>query len=135
MKDKNSRTYKKSTLLLLILTVVAIAVTITATTIGNRPATAVQGTPAKNSDNYYTPKISSSQENTTSASNSEESVDSYLITVCDGKIGVYKNGETKPFVTSDISVYLLPKTDVELLKKGIRAESFSEVKSILEDYR
>ena len=40
----------------------------------------------------------------------------------------------QPFLTADVDVYLLPEEDIALLRKGLTAQSLTEVKSILEDY-
>ena len=93
---------------------------------------AVQGQPEKNLTEYYTPNAAASQENSGETPSREES---YLVTVYDGKIGVFREGEDEPFLTADTEVYLLPREDVAILEKGIRAQDFGAVKSILEDYQ
>ena len=86
----------------------------------------------KNLTEYYTPNAAASQENSGETPSREES---YLVTVYDGKIGVFREGEDEPFLTADTEVYLLPREDVAILEKGIRAQGFGAVKSILEDYQ
>lgn len=81
---------------------------------------------------YYTPNPALSQENS-DTSGSEES-GGYLITIYKGRIGVFQDGRATPVLTGDTQVYLLPQEDIELLKKGIRAQSLSQVRKILEDY-
>ena len=92
----------------------------------------MQGQPEKNLTEYYTPNAAASQENRGETPSREES---YLVTVYDGKIGVFREGEDEPFLTADTEVYLLPREDVAILEKGIRAQGFGAVKSILEDYQ
>lgn len=132
MDDKTSKKYKKYTLLLLIVTVAALVVCAASFSL-KRDAVAAQGNPEKNYTSYYNPKVSSSQERAESRESSEEK-EHYLVTVYNGKIGVFRGGESSPFLTADTDVYLLPQEDIQILRKGIRAESFAEVKGILEDY-
>lgn len=71
------------------------------------------------------------------ASRSSEQSTSYLVSIYEGKIGVFENGDKSkaPFLTADVNVYLLPQEDLTLLRKGIVAENFAAVKRILEDYQ
>lgn len=157
MENNAPKNYKKYTLALLIVTVAALVVCAASFALKRDAAMAVQGNPEQAYTSYYSPKPSASQENGNGGNSSQQSVaeqsekaarseesaasksgagakESYLITVYDGKIGVFRNGEPEPFLTADIDVYLLPGEDLKILRKGIRAESFSEVKGILEDY-
>lgn len=157
MENNAPKNYKKYTLALLIVTVAALVVCAASFALKRDASMAVQGNPEQTYTSYYSPKPSASQENGNGGNSSQQSVaeqsekaalseesaaskngsgakGSYLITVYDGKIGVYRNGEPEPFLTADIDVYLLPGEDLKILRKGIRAESFSEVKGILEDY-
>lgn len=147
LEKYTDKTYKKYTLGLLIITVAALIVCAAALTL-KRDAIAVQGRPEQNYTSYYSPKPSASQENgeagassffetekpTKPKKSSAVKSESYLITIYNGKIGVYKDNEGKPFITADIDVYLLPDEDIAILRKGLKADSFSEVKRILEDY-
>lgn len=132
MDDKSARKYKKYTMFALIVTAAALVICAAALSL-KRDAVAVQGNPEKNYTSYYTPKPSPSQESQNFPESSEIE-EEYLVTVYNGKIGVFRGGEAKPFLTADTDVYLLPDEDVAILRKGIRAKSFSEVKGILEDY-
>lgn len=158
MENNAPKNYKKYTLALLIVTVAALVVCAASFALKRDAATAVQGNPEQTYTSYYSPKPSASQENGNGGKPSQQSgtkqgekaartqessesktestgtKESYLVTVYNGKIGVYRNGEPEPFLTADIDVYLLPSEDLKILRKGIRAESFSEVKGILEDY-
>lgn len=152
MENNASKNYKKYTLALLIVTVAALVVCAASFALKRDASMAVQGNPEQAYTSYYSPKPTASQENGIGGNSSLQSQassenhsskaetsskaekESYLITVHDGKIGVYRNGEPAPFLTADIDVYLLPSEDLKILRKGIRAESFSEVKGILEDY-
>ncbi len=143
-----SKSYKKYTMVLLLVTAAALIVCAAALAFKRHDALAVQGVPARSHMDYYSLNQSASQENGSGGTNSlagssapQKSVESsrqeesYLVTVYNGKIGVFRAGETDPFLTADVEVYLLPQQDQELLKKGIKAESFSAVKGILEDYQ
>lgn len=146
MEKRTEKTYKKYTLCLLIITVVALVVCAAALSL-KHDAVAAQGTVENSSAFYYRPNIGTSQENEESETSSDirlkqavesngenDEKDSYFITIYNGKIGVYKDGEATPFITADVDVYLLPEEDIAILRKGLRAEEFSEVKRILEDY-
>lgn len=152
MEKYAPKNYKKHTAVLLLVAATALVVCAVSFALKRNAAVAVQGNPEQTYVSYYSPKPSASQENRNSENSSAESIgkregsaaepgksteaekESYLITVYNGKIGVYRDGEVSPFLTADVDVYLLPQEDVAILKKGIRAESFSEVKGVLEDY-
>ncbi len=154
LETKAPKKYKKYTLILLIVTAAALVVYAASLSL-KRDVLAVQADPEQNLTSYYSPNPVSSQETGNGGENSQPEraasaaapvkrtspapskpaeKESYLVTVHEGKIGVFRNKEASPFLTADIDVYLLPKEDLVLLKKGIRAESFAEVKGILEDY-
>lgn len=61
-------------------------------------------------------------------------IDYYTVTEYQGKIAVFKNSETIPIDIYDSYVSVLPQHDRELLEKGIRTESTSELQKIIEDY-
>ena len=82
---------------------------------------------------YYTPKASASQGSAAQPAGDEDGP--YRVAVYDGKIGVFRQGETEPFLTADVEVYLLPQEDIALLRAGLEADTLAEVKAILEDYQ
>lgn len=136
MNGHNFKNYKKMTLALSLIAMVALVVTAASFSLKKRSAAPAQTIPYQHASSYYNPKISSSQEIPATPQPSPAAApERYLITVCDGKIGVYKNEESSPFLTSPVEVYLLPQADIELLRKGIVTNSFTEVKAILEDYQ
>lgn len=59
---------------------------------------------------------------------------SYRVTVYEGIIGVFLDGEDTPVLTLDVPVDSLPNEDVTLLKAGIVLDNMGAVKSFLEDY-
>ena len=109
--------------------------------------------PTQSLNDYYSSKEAVSQESETerntaapvrtgqarseASSRSGEQPDFYLVTVYEGKIGVFENGDKNraPFLTADVNVYLLPQEDLALLRQGIIAENFAAVKRVLEDYQ
>lgn len=132
--NSKTKAYKRYTLFLLLTTVAALVVCAAAFAL-KRDAVAAQGSPEKKSAVYYTPKPASSQETPRPQPSPQASVDErYTVTVYNGRIGVFREGEATPFLTSSTDLYLLPQEDVDILKRGIRADSFTEVKRILEDY-
>ena len=66
--------------------------------------------------------------------NSDILQDFYTVREYDGKIAVYKNDETKPYIIYDAYVSLLPQQDIDLLKKGIVTDDKEYLQSIIEDY-
>lgn len=137
--------YKKRTLFLLIITVAALVVCAASLSL-KQNLTSVSGTPlssgfAESHIVYYSSNAEVSQENSEGKTASEENIskkdtDFYLITVYEGKIGVFENGKrsSPPFLIADVNVYLLPDEDITLLKKGLRVQTLSQVKALLEDY-
>lgn len=145
MEKHSDMAYKKYTLALLIVAVAAMVVCAAAFSL--KRDTAVQTATKQSPTGYYSPNTGVSQENedgenadktnNLTAEGKAAAVqddDSYTVTVYNGKIGVFKNNESKPFITADVDVYLLPQDDIDILKKGLHANNFSQVKSILEDY-
>ncbi len=132
MNDKKPRDYKKPTILATIVTAAALLVTLLSFSLRGEASVPVQGTPAENDTAYYTPKPDASQE--IRPTPTPEKDGPYQVAVYQGKIGVFRPGETTPFLTADVDVYLLPEEDIALLRKGLTAESLTEVKRILEDY-
>lgn len=125
--------YKTYTLALLIVTAAALVVTAAMLSL-KREALAVQGTPIGGPDSsgtaYYTPNPPASQGNSAESGPEE----GYFITIYKGKIGAFRAGESQPVLTAPAEVYLLPREDLELLRRGIWAKNLKEARSILEDY-
>lgn len=145
----NRKDYRKRTFLLAAITAAAVLVCAVSFVLKREASTAVQSTAKQTYIGYYTAKPSSSQETVKMEASSSPVSDGspssggtsspagderYLITVHEGKIGVFRLGETSPFLISDIDVYLLPEEDLSLLRKGIRVTGFGAVKGVLEDY-
>ncbi len=138
MNDRQLRNYKKYTLILLLVTAGALIVCAAAFSIKQ----AALAANAKSEDmvtEHYTPKQAASQETpapqkATPSPAPPEAAKSYVVTVYDGKIGVFKTGSETPVLISEVEAYLLPQGDIELLQKGIPAATLSEARAILEDY-
>ncbi len=139
MNGSNFKNYKKATLVLSITAVTALVISAATLSLKRETKAIFPESSAKSSIVDYTPNSSSSQETREAGAPAQPSQqppkERYLITVYDGKIGVFKNNDPSPILMSDVQVYLLPKADIDLLQKGISAKSLSEAKSILEDYR
>lgn len=154
--------YKKWTLLVLMITVAALVVCAASLnlkrSIVSADAAPLTSRPTQSLNDYYSSKEAVSQESeppsgetekrtaapvrtgktgTETSSRSGDRPDFYLVTVYEGKIGVFENGDKSktPFLTADVNVYLLPQEDLTLLRQGIVAENFAAVKRILEDYQ
>lgn len=130
--------YKTLTLWLLIIT--AAALVLTAAMLSLKRTAAARATPAYAPEEpgiaYYTPNPAPSQENPGIGENTGGSGSGgpYVVGIYQGKLGVFERGGATPVLVADVPVYLLPEEDVELLKKGIRAQTLSEARKILEDY-
>ena len=57
----------------------------------------------------------------------------YIVADWGGKVAVFENGKTEPVVVYDIYVHLLPENDIEILRRGIKVSSESQLQSCLED--
>lgn len=132
MDDKKQKDYKKPTLLLLLVAAGALVTACAAFSLRQEAAVPAQAGTTQNDMSYYTPKPAASQESPASAQ--PEPDGPYRVALYEGKIGVFQLGDTKPFLTADVDVYLLPEEDIALLRKGLTVQSLTEVKSILEDY-
>lgn len=132
MDDKKPRDYKKPTLLLIALTAVALLAAALSLSLRQRQALPAQASPADDGLHYYTPKAAASQESGEGSSQGEDGP--YRVAVHEGKIGVFRPGESEPFLTADVEVYLLPEEDIALLRAGLTAQTLSDVRAILEDY-
>lgn len=159
---RKQNSYKKWTLLVLMITVAALVVCAASLnlkrSIVSADAVPLASRPTQSLNDYYSSKEALSQESeqpggetkqtasapirtgktgTETSSRSGDQTAFYLVTVYEGKIGVFENGDKSapPFLTADVNVYLLPQEDLTLLRKGIVAENFAAVKRILEDYQ
>ena len=139
MDERAFKKHKIYTLLLLIVAMVALVVGIAAHSL-KREAVATQGNAetqntAKRADDleYYTPNSAPSQENS-KPQEGAETPSQYLITIYDGRIGVFRSGESRPFFVSDVRAYLLPEEDIDILLRGIKVNSYAQARSVLEDY-
>ena len=57
----------------------------------------------------------------------------YLLREKNGRIAVYKSGQNRPELVTDIETLTLRRADRAMLTKGIPAEDIGEVLSLLED--
>lgn len=149
MTGRTFHNYKKYTLILLIVTIAALVICAATFSLKRDSTLAVQGAPEQTYSSHYIPKPTASQENggrAVSGGNlpamprpspsptASQRQETYLVTLKNGKIGIYLEGEQEPQLTREIDVSQLPKEDLTLLEQGIPAKSFSEARSILEDY-
>lgn len=137
MNERQLKNYKKYTLVLLLITTGALVVCAAAFSF-KRAAQAQSANTRAVTTGYYTPKQAASQETPAPQSaqpaNEPATSPEFLVTIHNGKIGVFKSGESTPILLSDTEVYLLPQGDIDLLRKGIPAATLAEARSLLEDY-
>lgn len=65
---------------------------------------------------------------------SDEQNQVYIIKAEDGRLTVYKKGESSPYLQTDASVQALPKGDILRLEKGVEVTGKENLKKYLEDY-
>ncbi len=58
----------------------------------------------------------------------------YIISDYGGKVAVFEENNQSPVVVYEIYTHLLPENDIELLRKGIKVSSLSQLQSRLEDF-
>lgn len=58
----------------------------------------------------------------------------YIIKAEDGRLTVYKKGESSPYLQTGTYVQALPKGDILRLEKGIEVTGKENLKKYLEDY-
>ena len=56
----------------------------------------------------------------------------YIIGISEGRVTVFRDGKT--LIRTDTQISDLPKSDRAKLEKGIRVDSYKELKERLEDY-
>lgn len=59
----------------------------------------------------------------------------YMVRLHNGRIGVFRTGESLPYRYLDAELSLLPELDRQLLEEGIPARDDAELQSLLEDLR
>ncbi len=142
MKHGNAGTVKRSTVWLLLVAAIAMATAWSARGLKRD----LENTAQQAYASYYSPNAAASQETSekptqpvgsTAPPASETPAadrETYLITLYRGQVGVFRAGESEPFLTAPIQVYLLPQADREYLEQGVRVTGMSAVKAVLEDY-
>lgn len=58
----------------------------------------------------------------------------YVLKSSDGNLSVFIKGSTKPVITTETRVSVLPKEDQQKLEKGIEVKGERELHRALEDY-
>lgn len=81
----------------------------------------------------YTP-VTMVENNIQVSDNSTEKSDTFIITAENGKIVVFRKGETAPFIVTDTYINNLPKGDILQIKNGIEVKGEAKLKKSLEDY-
>ncbi len=131
MDEKRMQNYKKYTFVLLLVTAAALIVC-TAAISFKRIAPARAEKPQATVPDYYTPKQAASQGS--AAPQAAAPADNYRVAIYNGKIAVFKAGESEPQLITETEAYLLPQEDIDLLRKGIPASTMAQVRAILEDF-
>ena len=134
MDDKKPRDYKKLTVLVVCVTAAALLTAVLGALHKERgrPSPSRQA-PRRMVCVIIPQTLRSSQESQSSLALEDEGP--YQVRVYSGKIGVFRGSETKPFLTADVEVYLLPEEDIALLRKGFTVQTLAEARAILEDYQ
>lgn len=58
----------------------------------------------------------------------------YILKEFNGLLAIFKTGNNKPIEILDVPLNSLPERDIEKIKNGITANTFSEIITIAEDY-
>lgn len=81
----------------------------------------------------YAPVTMAENTNQVSEKRNEKS-DTFIITAENGRIVVFRKGETAPFIETDTYINNLPKGDILQIKNGIEVQGESKLRKSLEDY-
>lgn len=86
--------------------------------------------------NIIIPSLASTENPIAKAQSStdKESRDVYFITSLDGRLVVYKENVSSPYIKTDTLLNTLPKADKEKIEKGIYIYGEANLKKALEDY-
>ena len=58
----------------------------------------------------------------------------YIMKIYNGKISIFRKGESQPFRTLDTDISELPDGDIQLLSDGIKIKSDAQLQKSIEDY-
>ena len=138
MDERQLKNYKRYTLVLLLVTTGALVVCAAAFSF-KRAAQGQNVKPQAVVTEHYTPKQAASQETPApeKAAAAEETtprIKEYHVGIYKGRVGVFQAGKGTPVLLSETLAHRLPQGDIDLLQKGIPADSLAEARAILEDY-
>lgn len=68
------------------------------------------------------------------AAAAHEEQPSYTVREYEGRLAVFRYGETEPFTTMDVRAAMLPDHDREQFRKGVDLYSEKELKQLMEDF-
>lgn len=71
-------------------------------------------------------------QNISSAASSDSQI--YIVKDYNGKVAVFKDGDTEPVRTTQQQVDALPKTDRDMLNEGVTVTGDDELRRLIEDY-
>lgn len=134
MEEKKMRDYKKYTFALLLATVAALIVCAAAFSFKRAVQATAPGPQAATTD-HYTPNLTASQGNAAPpAAAPPAGQGGYRVSLLDGKIAVFQDGQEGPLLVSEAGTAGLPQEDIDLLRQGIPAATLAQVRAILEDF-
>ena len=138
MDERQLKNYKRYTLVLLLVTTGALVVCAAAFSF-KRAAQGPNVKPQAVVTEHYTPKQAASQETpapekATAAEEAAPRIQEYHVGIYKGRVGVFQAGKGTPVLLSETLAHRLPQGDIDLLQKGIPADSLAEARAILEDY-
>ena len=79
-------------------------------------------------------KVASADYTQTYSTAVTESTPIYIIKAENGLLTVYRKGEASPYITTETHVSNLPKSDRNILEKGIEVQGDTQLRKALEDY-
>lgn len=70
----------------------------------------------------------------TESTQPKESTQGFLLAESEGKVAVFRSGETEPLCVLEVYVSELPESDRRLLQSGIAVSNENELYALIEDY-
>lgn len=67
-------------------------------------------------------------------SQADKKINAYIVRAYNNNLAVFEEGEVEPYRIYDTDIRILPESDREKLEKGIRVESETDLRRLLEDY-
>ena len=67
-------------------------------------------------------------------SQADRRINTYIVRAYNNNLAVFEEGEVEPYRIYDTDIRILPESDREKLEKGIKVESETDLRRLIEDY-